>query len=282
MTINKRSIFSKILQDQSTLLGCLFILIILLLALFAPLIAPNDPYEQNMAERLMAPNSKNLLGTDEFGRDVLSRIIYGSRISLFVGFTSVLIGCLIGGTLGLIAGYYRGWIDSGISWLTDIMMSIPSVILAIMVVVIFKAGTFNAAVAIGIVFVPRFTRLVRASAMAISTTNFIEASRAVGQSTAKIIIQHVTPNLLGDLIVMSSLWMATAIRMEAILGFLGLGAQPPEPSWGVMIRDGMDAIFAAPYLSLFPGLGIFFAAIGFNIVGDFIRDMLDPKLQGTL
>jgi ABC-type dipeptide/oligopeptide/nickel transport system permease subunit len=276
------SFISRIIKDKTTILGFIFICFVFFLAIFAPFLAPSDPYEQKMVDRFSEPNAKNLLGTDKYGRDVLSRMIYGSRISLFVGFTSVLIGGVFGGSLGLIAGYHRGRIDVAISWLTDILMSFPSIILAIIVVVVFQAGTLNAAIAIGIVFVPRFLRLVRASAMAIATSDYIEASKAAGQSSTKIIIQHVTPNLLGELVVMSSLWIATAIRMEAILGFLGLGAQPPEPSWGVMIRDGLDYIFAAPWLSLFPGIGIFLAAIGFNIVGDFVRDMLDPKLQGTM
>lgn len=270
----------RISKDKTVIIGALLMMTVVLLAILAPLIAPYDPYIQNVARRYQPPGDKNyLLGTDALGRDLLSRLIWGSRISLMIGLGSVLVGCSVGGFIGLLAGYLKGRIDAGVGWLTDVMMSFPTEVLAILVCVTFGASSTTAMIAIGTVFVPRYIRLVRASTLSISENTYIEASRAQGQSSFKIMVKHILPNLLGETIVMTSLWIATAIRIEATLGFLGLGAQPPEPSWGVISRDGLDSLFYAPWLSLAPGLAIFFTSMGFNLVGDSFRDALDPKLQ---
>ena len=196
-----------------------------------------------------------------------------------IGLNSVLFGGLVGGLVGLAAGYFKGWTDAIVSWITDILMSFPTEVLAIIVVVALGASSTTAMMAIGVVFVARYIRLVRGSTLSLSENTYIEASRSVGQSSIKIMLMHIFPNLLGETLVMTSLWIATAIRIEAVLGFLGLGAQPPEPSWGVMSRDGLDALFLSPWLSIIPGLAIFVTAIGFNLLGDSFRDALDPKLQ---
>ena len=184
--------------------------------------------------------------------------------------------------MGLIAGFGKGRLSKGIMWLTDVFMSFPTMVLAIIVVVAFGPGTQNVVLAIGLAFTPRFIRLARASTLSISEQVFIEASRATGQSRVGIVWKHVLPNIAGDIIIMSTLWIATAIRLEASLSFLGLGTQPPIPSWGNMIREGMLYFMRAPWLSLIPGAGIFFAVIGFNMLGDGMRDVLDPKLRGRL
>jgi peptide/nickel transport system permease protein len=270
----------KIGKDRAVIAGGFLMAIVILSAILAPVISPYDPYVQDVAHRYQAPWGKgHLLGTDSLGRDLLSRIIWGSRISLTIGLGAVLFGCSVGGLIGLAAGYLRGRIDAGIGWMTDVLMSFPTEVLAILVCVAFGASSVTAMIAIGVVFVPRYIRLVRASTLSISENTYIEASRAQGQSSFKIMVRHILPNLMGETVVMTSLWIATAIRTEATLGFLGLGAQPPEPSWGVISRDGLDSLFYAPWLSLAPGLAIFITSMGFNLVGDSFRDALDPKLQ---
>ena len=257
-------------------------IVALLLAIFSPYISTHDPMKQNIIKRFAKPSWEYFGGTDGYGRDIFSRTIYGSRISLSVGFAATFLGAMLGTILGLIAGYNKGWVGIGIVWLTDVFMSFPTMVLAIIVVVAFGPGTQNVILAIGLAFTPRFIRLARASTLSVSEQVFIEASRATGQPSFGIIRKHIFPNIAGDIIVMSTLWIATAIRLEASLSFLGLGTQPPTPSWGNMIREGMLYFMHAPWLSLIPGAGIFFAVIGFNMLGDGIRDVLDPKLRGRL
>jgi peptide/nickel transport system permease protein len=272
----------RFLKNKVSFFGFLLVLLSLSLALFAPHIATHDPLKQNIIKRFSEPSWGNFGGTDRFGRDIFSRTVYGSRISLFVGFAATLLGAVLGTILGLIAGYNKGWLSRGIVWLTDVFMSFPTMVLAIIVVVAFGPGTQNVIIAIGLAFTPRFIRLARASTLSVSEQVFVEASRATGQSSFGIIRKHILPNIAGDIIVMSTLWIATAIRLEASLSFLGLGTQPPTPSWGNMIREGMLYFMRAPWLSLIPGAGIFFTVIGFNMLGDGMRDVLDPKLRGRL
>ena len=256
--------------------------IVMSMAIFAPLFAPHDPLKHNIINRYAEPGWKNLGGTDEYGRDVLSRTIWGARVSLVIGFSATALAAIVGTILGLIAGYSKGFISKTIMWLTDIFMSFPTMVLAIIVVVAFGAGTENVILALGIAFIPRYIRLSRATTLSAAEQVYVEASRATGQSNTKIITKHIVPNIAGDIIVMSTLWIATAIRLEASLSFLGLGTQPPTPSWGMMIRQGMDFFLGAPWLALIPGAGIFLATMGFNIIGDGMRDALDPKLRGRL
>jgi peptide/nickel transport system permease protein len=272
----------RFLKNKVSFFGFILVILSLSLALFSPYLATHDPLKQNIIKRFASPSWEYFGGTDRFGRDIFSRTIFGSRISLFVGFAATLLGAMLGTILGLIAGYNKGWVGRGIVWLTDVFMSFPTMVLAIIVVVAFGPGTQNVILAIGLAFTPRFIRLARATTLSVSEQVFIEASRATGQSSLGIISKHILPNIAGDIIVMSTLWIATAIRLEASLSFLGLGTQPPTPSWGNMIRDGMLYFVRAPWLSLIPGAGIFFTVIGFNMLGDGMRDVLDPKLRGRL
>ncbi|MDH3663038.1 MAG: ABC transporter permease [Alphaproteobacteria bacterium] len=270
-----RSVF----QDRGAALGIGIVLLIVLAAIFASVISPFDPFEQNTAMRLRPPSWDHWLGTDQFGRDVFSRIIYGSRISLYVGISAVIIGGVIGTAIGLAAGYFRGWFDNLVGWFTDVMMSFPTEVLAIIVIVGLGASSTTAVIAIGVVFISRYIRLIRAATLATTGHAYIEAAKVVGQSHTIIMVRHILPNILGDTIIMTSLWVATAIRVEAVLGFLGLGAQPPQPSWGVMIKDGLDTLLFAPWLAIVPGMAIFITVLGFNLLGDSFRDYIDPKLQ---
>lgn len=272
----------RFLKNKVSLFGFVLVILIILIALLSPWISPRDPLKQNIIKRFSEPSAQFFGGTDHYGRDIFSRTLWGTRISLTVGFSATAIGAVLGTVLGLIAGYSKGRLSNGIMWLTDVFMSFPTMVLAIIVVVAFGPGTRNVILAIGLAFTPRFIRLARASTLSVSEQVFIEASRATGQSNVGIVGKHVLPNIAGDIIVMSTLWIATAIRLEASLSFLGLGAQPPAPSWGNMIREGMLYFMRAPWLSLIPGAGIFFAVIGFNMLGDGMRDVLDPKLRGRL
>ncbi|UCG09360.1 MAG: ABC transporter permease [Desulfobacterales bacterium] len=272
----------RFLKNKVSFFGFLLVTLIIITAILSPLISPYDPLEQHMVKRFSKPSAEFFGGTDRYGRDIFSRTLWGTRISLVVGFSATAIGAILGTVLGLIAGYTKGHLSKGIMWLTDVFMSFPTMVLAIIVVVAFGPGNQNVVLAIGLAFTPRFIRLARASTLSVSEQVFIEASRATGQSSVGIIGKHVLPNIAGDIIVMSTLWIATAIRLEASLSFLGLGTQPPTPSWGNMIREGMLYFMRAPWLSLVPGAGIFFTVIGFNMLGDGMRDVLDPKLRGRL
>jgi peptide/nickel transport system permease protein len=272
----------RLVKNKVSLIGFVLVILVILVAIFSPWIAPHDPLTQNIVKRFAKPSFQFLGGTDRFGRDIFSRTIYGSRISLLVGFTATFLGAILGTVLGLIAGYTHGRSSKMINWLTDVFMSFPTMVLAIIVVVAFGPGMQNVILAIGLAFMPRFIRLARASTLSVSEQVYIEASRATGQANFGIITKHVLPNIAGDIIVMSTLWIATAIRLEASLSFLGLGTQPPTASWGNMIREGMLYFTRAPWLSLIPGAGIFFAVVGFNMLGDGMRDALDPKLRGRL
>ncbi len=264
------------------MIGFALVVLVILTAIFSPWISPHDPLKHNIINRFSKPSMQFIGGTDRFGRDLFSRTLWGARVSLTVGLSATCLGAIFGTALGLIAGYTKGKASKVILWLTDVFMSFPTMVLAIIVVVAFGPGMQNAILAIGIAFTPRFIRLARASTLSVSEQAYVEASRASGQSTFGIITKHILPNIAGDIIVMSTLWIATAIRFEASLSFLGLGTQPPIPSWGNMIREGMLYFLRAPWLSLVPGAGIFFAVVGFNMLGDGVRDALDPKLRGRL
>jgi peptide/nickel transport system permease protein len=272
----------RLLRNKVSFFGFVLVIIVIFTAVFSPWISPHNPLKQNIIKRFSKPTMQYFGGTDRYGRDIFSRTLWGSRVSLSVGFSATLLGAVIGTILGLIAGFTRGRTSKSIVWLTDVFMSFPTMVLAIIVVVAFGPGIQNVILAIGLAFTPRFIRLARASTLSVSEQTYIEASRATGQPNIGIILKHILPNIAGDIIVMSTLWIATAIRLEASLSFLGLGTQPPTPSWGNMIREGMLYFMRAPWLSLVPGAGIFFTVIGFNMLGDGMRDALDPKLRGRL
>jgi peptide/nickel transport system permease protein len=258
--------------------GALLILGLVLVALLAGVLAPFDPVSQ-LARRLTAPGEPYLLGTDEFGRDVFSRIIYGSRISLYVGVVSVGMALAIGGSLGLCAGYFGGWIDNVIMRLMDVMFATPSLVLAIAITGILGPSLQNAMIAIGIVYTPTFARVARGPVLSVVQHEYVQAARAVGARDWRIIARHVLPNVTAPIIVQTTLSLSTAILAEAVLSFLGLGTQPPEPSWGTMLGTGRKFMETAPWIAVFPGIAIMLAVLGFNLLGDGLRDALDPRLK---
>jgi len=274
----RRSLWKRLVRDRSSIVGLALILAVSGMAILAPVVSPYDPLKQSIIERLEAPSASHWFGTDRYGRDVLSRTLWGARASLALGICATLFGAVVGGIVGLISGYLGGWFDEIVMFGTDILMSFPAMLLAIIVVVSIGAGFVQLIVAVGMSFVPRFTRLTRASAMEVRTRAYVEASKAIGQSELKILLKHILPNIVGEVVVMSSLWIATAIRFEANLSFLGLGIQPPTPSWGSMIRDGLNFFLGSSWLTIIPGIAILLATMGFNIVGDAFRDALDPKV----
>jgi peptide/nickel transport system permease protein len=248
-------------------------------AVFAGVVAPYSPYLIRMPERLRAPSWQHLLGTDDFGRDVLSRIIHGSRISLEVGAIAVGIAVAVGVALGVSAAYVGGRVDSIIMRVMDVILAFPAILLAIGIMAILGPSTANVMIAIGIVYVPIFARVVRGSALQVSAQEYVEAARAMGASDRRIIRRHILPGVLDTIIVQVSLSLAFAILAEAALSFLGLGTQPPTPSWGSMLSSGREWIERAPWLTIFPGLAIFVTVLALNVIGDGLRDALDPRLR---
>lgn len=267
-------------RNRIALIGTIGAAMIVLLALIGPLFVPYDPVEQHLLDQFTPPSGRYLLGTDEFGRDLLSRIIAGSRTSLTVGLCSVLFAMVLGVPIGILAGLKGGFVDAAVTRVVDILMAFPILILGLVMRGIFGGGLANLVLAIGIALVPRFVRIARAPSIALREVEFTEAARACGAGDLRIMLRHLMPNIIGTISVMATLWIAVAIRTEAGLSFIGVGIPPPLPSWGSMVRTGIDSFTNAPWVSLFPGLSIFLAIIFFNMVGDGIRDVVDPKLQG--
>jgi peptide/nickel transport system permease protein len=253
-------------------LALVLIVLLILVAIFAPTIAPFDPNKQSLANHLKGPSSTHWLGTDELGRDVLSRIIYGSRVSLTAALQAVVIAVVLGVPPGLLAGFFGSWIDVIISRLTDAVMSFPPLLLAIGIVGVFGAGLRNAMLAVGIIFAPRFLRLTRSAVLSVRQETYIEASRSIGTSTTRILRTRILPNILSPLVVQISLSLGFAMLAEAGLSFLGLGVQPPQASWGAMVGRAYRYLDEAPTLVIFPGLAIVLAVLGFNLLGDGLRD----------
>lgn len=264
-------------NNKSALIGLIMIVTIILIAVFAPLVATHDPLAQSTINKFQGPSSEHWLGTDNYGRDVFSRIIYGSRVALEVGIYSVLIGAAIGITLGVVAAYFGGIVDSLLMRLIDIMLSFPDLITGLLVMAVLGAGKGKLIVAIGLTIAPRFARIAYGPVLGLKEKEFVEAARALGQSTPRILSKHILPNIAGEMIVLGSLWTASAIRLEASLSFIGLGVPPPTPTWGQMIRDGTERLADLPLLSLAPGGALLLAVFAFNLVGDGLRDILDPR-----
>ena len=265
-------------QNKIALMGVVLLVIIAATSLFADFIAPYDVREQNVKNRYQPPSMEHYLGTDEFGRDVFSRVVIGSRVSLMVGMVSITAAMIFGVLLGAYSGFKGGWIDQVLTKIIDSLMSFPSLILGILVVSALGPGIRNAIIAIAIAFIPRFARVDRSPSIVLKENEFIMASRACGATDLRVLFHHILPNLVGEIVVMGSLWVSTAIIIEASLSFLGLGVQPPTPSWGMMIKAGVDEIQIAPWLAVFPGLAVSLAVLAFNLLGDGLRDLLDPKL----
>jgi peptide/nickel transport system permease protein len=256
-------------------LGC--VVFFVLLALFAPWIAPHDPLATSWSAVRQAPSAHYLFGTDEIGRDVLSRVIWGTRASLLAGLVSVCISLALGVPVGLAAGYLGGWVDALISRITDAMLACPFLILAIALAAFLGPSLTNAMIAIGISATPIFIRLTRAQVLAVKVEDYVEAARAVGNSHLRIALRHILPNVVAPLIVQATLAIAAAVIAEASLSFLGLGQQPPAPSWGSMLNTAKNYIDNAPWMSVWPGLSIFLLVLSFNLLGDGLRDAFDPR-----
>lgn len=281
--LNEIKIIDKInyvWQSKSAFFGALIVLIVVGCAIFAPFISTHDPFEMNMNKGMLKPGESNhLLGTDQYGRDLFSRLIYGARISLKVGFFSVIISMSIGVTLGLIAGYYGGVIDSIIMRIVDIFLSFPVILLAIALVASLGPGIDSVIIALGLVYWTNYARVVRANVLSIKEEEYIQAAKTIGSSDFRIIFLNILPNSLAPIIVIATLGLGVAIVSEATLSFLGLGIQPPEASWGWTLAFGMKYIRESIHLSLFPGIAIMITVLGFNLLGDGIRDLTDTRLK---
>jgi peptide/nickel transport system permease protein len=266
--------------NKTSWAGLIVLGAIILMALLAPWIAPHDPIEQDIIARLQPPDAQYWLGTDMFGRDVLSRIIWGSQISLIVSFASIVVALGIGGTIGLVSGYIGGRFDLVVMQAMDVLLSFPSLILGIIVVALLGPSLGNLVFAIALTAIAPFARIARAPVLALKERAFVEAGRALGYSHTRIVFVHILPNITSEVLVMATLWMATAVRVEASLSFIGLGVKPPTPTWGGMIRDGFENILDAPWLSVYPGIAILLLVFALNMLGDGLRDATDPKLRG--
>lgn len=268
-------------RSPLTVAGVTLIAILALIALLAPLIAPANPLKQVLSTRLKPPSAEHWLGTDQLGRDVLSRMIYGARISLLIGTVVVGLAASVGTLVGLVAGYAGGWLDEGLMRLTDVFFAFPALILAMAISGALGPSLTNAMIAIAVVSWPVYARLVRAQVLSLREREFVEATRALGASAGRIVWQHILPNTLAPLLVQASFDMGGAILSAAGLSFIGFGTQPPTPEWGVMISEGRNYIATQSWLSLFPGLAILLTVAAFNLLGDGLRDALDPALRGT-
>lgn len=273
-----RDTLRRLFRNKLAIFGSCVLLIVIIMGLF-PQIAPFDPNGMDFSDRFANPSFEHLMGTDDFGRDIFSRIIYGARVSLQVGFVAVTVATLIGTTLGLIAGYSNRYIDEIIMRSMDVLYAFPAILLAIAILAALGKGIGNAMIAIGVVYIPIFARIARGAVLSIRGEEFILAARALGASNMRIMVNHILPNSLSPIIVEITLSLAFAILAEASLSFFGLGTQPPDPSWGRMLAEGREFFRQSFWMAFFPGLAIFFTVMGFNFLGDGLRDALDPKLR---
>jgi peptide/nickel transport system permease protein len=269
--------FYRAIHNKRLVVGFILVLFVIFVAVFAPLLAPEGLFSMDFNARLAKPSQDHLLGCDDFGRDILSRIILGTRVSLTVGLVSQLVSLLIGATLGMIAGYYGEVVDNIIMRIMDVFFSFPSLLLAIALMTAFGSSLSNIILAIGIVYTPHFARIVRGSVLSVKEKEYIESARAQGMTDLRVIIKHILPNIMGPIIIYATMGIGDAILTEAGLSFLGLGIQPPTPSWGGMLSNGKNFISVAPYEVIFAGIAIVFTVLAFNTFGDGIRDYLDPK-----
>ncbi|SMD09367.1 ABC transporter permease [Sporomusa malonica] len=275
----KAEFFERFKASNSAMIGIIMLAVLIFSAVFAPALAPYDPYESNMPNSLKPPTTAHIMGTDELGRDIFSRILYGARISLIVGIEAVTLALICGVILGAVAGFYGGKIDTAIMGVMDIMLSFPSILLAIAFMTVLGRGVEKAVIAIGIVSIPQYARIVRGSVLSVKENVYIMAARAIGSSDRRLIFAHILPNVLAPIIVRATIGVSVAILEAAALGFLGLGVQPPTAEWGTMLGSGRQTIFNAPHIVTFPGVAITLTVMAFNLLGDGLRDVLDPRLK---
>ena len=266
--------------NKTSWIGLGLFALVCTLALAAPLIAPHDPLDQNILKRLQGPSPEFWMGTDAYGRDIFSRILYGARISLMIGLVSITAALLIGTTIGLLAGYFGGRTDIIVMQIMDVLLAFPSLILGLIIVAMLGPSVSNLIIAIALTAIPPFARIARAPTIVVKEREFIEAGRALGYSHMRLMGGHILPNILPEVLVMGSLWMATAIRVEASLAFIGLGVSPPTATWGGMIREGFENILDNFWLAFFPSIAILIVVFALNLLGDGLRDAIDPRLRG--
>jgi ABC-type dipeptide/oligopeptide/nickel transport system permease subunit len=275
-----RALWHVMRKKPLGLASAVLLLVLVLTAIFADVLAPYDPLEAHPEIRLQAPSRAHPFGTDDIGRDVFSRVVYGSRISLWVGLLAVGIGTLVGMIIGLVCGYFEGRIDMALQRVMDAIQAVPGLVLALAIVSVLKPNTTNAMLAIAVVIIPGNSRIVRGAVLSAKQNRYVEAAQALGCRQLKIVVSHILPNVTAPILVVASIWLGNAILIEASLSFLGLGTQPPIPSWGLMLSStGRAFMEQAPWLAVFPGLAISLAVFGFNLFGDTLRDAWDPKLR---
>jgi peptide/nickel transport system permease protein len=279
MREHRRQFYRELLRQKSAVIGASILTFFIVAAIFAPLIATHDPRDADIMARLKGWSQEHYFGTDKVGRDIFSRIVYGSRISIKIGLVAMTFSISIGTLLGVIAGYYGGWLDNVIMRVMDMMLAMPSILLAMVIVTILGQSLTNAIVAVSIVYIPQYARILRASVLIIREQDYVTAARAIGTRDFRILTRAVLPNCLAPLIVQATLGMGAAILDAAGLSFLGLGAEIGEPEWGAMLNENRALIRRAPWAVMTPGIAIFLIVLGFNLLGDALRDVLDPQVQ---
>lgn len=270
----------RLLSNHKAAAGAAILALITVGAVLAPWLTPHDPIQQNLSQRLRGPSWEHWLGTDQYGRDMFARILYGARISLRLGLVSVGIALLLGGAMGLVAAYYGGWLEQVLMRLVDVLLALPAFLLALTVVAVLGPGLNNVMIAVGISYVPIFARLTRATVLTVRELDYVAAARAIGAGDFRIMLRHILPNAINPLIVQGTLAMASSILAAAGLSFLGLGAQPPTPEWGSMLASARPYLRLAHHTVTFPGLAIMVTVLAFNMLGDGLRDLLDPRSRG--
>ncbi len=278
-SVRWRSFYKKLAKNKAAMAGVFIIIFVILMGIFAPLLATHDPNTTNVMNKLQGPSAENYLGTDDVGRDIFSRLLFGARISLGIGFLSTFLGAIVGVTLGIVSGYYGRWVDSLIMRICDVLLAFPGILLALAIVSVLGASTRNVIIAVAFYAIPSFARIVRGSTLTVKKLEYIDAIRAMGAKDFRIIFKHILPNIMSPIIVQATLYIASAIITASALSFLGMGTRPPTAEWGAMLSQGRSYLAQAPHITLFPGLVILLVVIGFNLMGDGLRDALDPKAR---
>lgn len=275
--------FSSVRQafasNKTAMAGLIMLAFVITAAVGAPIFAGIDPIDQDVMHRLKPPSAEHILGTDQFGRDIFARLLYGARVTLLIALTANLLAMVVGTLVGLVAGYFGGRLDIILMQVMDALLALPSLILGLLLVAVLGPNAANISAAIAMTLIPAYARVARVPTIAIKQREFIASGRALGYSDARLMFSHILPNIVPEVLVVASLWMASAVRVEASLAFIGLGVRPPEATWGGMIRDGFENILDGPYLVIFPGLAILVLVFALNLMGDGLRDAIDPKLR---